>query len=216
MSIPIRVGSTRLEPRLRFSPDHPARIFLVGISWRTGIWLATVRSPLHSGFSGTTRTLQPFGTELILTGHLGELAFPPASFSSIHCSWPLRFLSQFWRALHVCPLRLPELSEHQLDCLRRFLRFEFPTEIYPGSGLRSHYFREYPILPNPGFLGPLSPAFHGFRLTAPPAGVVCCCAPSRTYLLDGLNRHLDWVSPGTLHPGPKRPICGGGKRHWHT
>jgi hypothetical protein len=111
----------------------------------------------------------------------------------------------------VCPLQLPELSEYQLDCLRRFLRFEFPIEIYHESGLRSHYFREYPDLPNPGLLGPLFPAFHGFRLTAPPAGVVCCCAPSRTYLLDGLNRHLDWVSPGTLHPGPKRPICGGGK-----
>lgn len=44
-------------------------------------------------------------------------------------------------------------------------------------------------------LGPLSPAFHGFRLTAPPSGRVCCFAPSRTYLLDGLNRHLDLVSP---------------------
>src|ERR1700751_4130067 len=29
-------------------------------SWRTGVWLATVRPPLHSRFSGTTRT-EPVG-----------------------------------------------------------------------------------------------------------------------------------------------------------
>jgi hypothetical protein len=52
--------------------------------------------------------------------------------------------------LILLPLKHFEVFErhNQLDCLRRFLRFEFPIEIYHESGLRSHYFREYPDLPN--------------------------------------------------------------------
>src|ERR1700758_4849319 len=58
--------------------------------------------------------------------HGNILVGAPASFSSIHCSWPLSFLSQFWGALH-CPL--PQTPSPKTKRRRLYKSLDTPCDL---------------------------------------------------------------------------------------